>query len=221
MKKGTIIGGVIAVALLIGIVMGIMTMRIFKLEKDLAEQTRQETVAVSEETPAVQQSQDQQGAEPQPQQSQVQQPATQTQPQPQAQAEYPWVDVETEVERIRAIYNDTVAGMNAGLYAKTTPANGVTAYYDGSQCKCVVVNKGVRGVDYSRWYYYENNQPIFAYFENQDAHRFYLYQGDLMRWRYSANAQDAQNAVNEDWGSSNAFYQWEDLVLTEARAFGP
>ena len=221
MKKGTIIGVVIAAALLIGIVMGVMTMRIFKLEKDLAEQTRQETVVAVEEPPAVQQAQDQQGAEPQPQQSQVQQPAPQSQPQPQAQAEYPWVDVETEVSRIRAIYNDTVAGMNAEQYTTRTLTNGVTAYYDGSQCKCVVANKGVHGVDYSRWYYYENNQPIFAYFENQDAHRFYLYQGDLMRWRYSANAQDAQNAVNEDWGSSDAFYQWEDLVLTEARAFGP
>ena len=41
-----------------------------------------------------------------------------------------------------------------------------------------------------------------------------------MRWRYSENAQDAQNAVNVDWGTDGGFQQWENIVLTEARSFG-
>ena len=206
MKKGTVIGIVIGllIALVIGGVFGVMAMRIYMLEEDLEEQTVVSEEAVAQDqTPAVQKPQQ---PAPQPQQPQTQ------------ESEHPWVDVETEVSRIRAIYNDTVADMDR--WSVVEKEEGIKLYYNEWDLKCVVFPKGAWGVDYSRWYYYENGQPIFAYYENEDAHRFYIYQGELMRWRYSENAQDAQNAVNVDWGTDGGFQQWENIVLTEARSFG-
>lgn len=208
MKKGTVIGIVIGliIALVIGGVFGVMAMRIYMLEDELSEQTVVSEEAVAQDqTPAVQKPQQ---PAPQPQQPQTQ------------ESEHPWVDVETEVSRIRAIYNDTVAGMNAGLYTHMEEGGGVEYYYDGNDLKCMVVSKDAYGMMYSRWFYYENGQLIFAYYENEDAHRFYFYQGDLMRWRYAANAQNAQNAVNEDWGTSEEFCQWERTVLAESGGRG-
>ena len=100
MKKGTVIGIVIGllIALVIGGVMGVMAMRIYMLEDELSEQTVVSEEAVAQDqTPAVQKPQQ---PTPQPQQPQTQ------------ESEHPWVDVETEVSRIRAIYNDTVADMD-------------------------------------------------------------------------------------------------------------
>ncbi|MBR5534285.1 MAG: hypothetical protein IKU62_05505 [Ruminiclostridium sp.] len=206
MKKGTVIGIVIGllIALVIGGVMGVMAMRIFMLEEDLAEQTQQESVVSSEETPAVQQPQTQQPA-PQPQPSQTQ------------ENDHPWVDVETEVSRIRAIYNDTVANMDR--WSVVVEQEGINMYYNEWDLKCVIVPRGAWGMDYSRYYYYENQELIFAYYEAKDAHRFYFYEGELMRWRYSPNAQDAQNATNYDWANTAEFTQWEKTVWNEGSSF--
>ena len=208
MKKGTVIGIIIGllIALVIGGVMGIMAMRIYMLEEDLEEQTVQQEVSQSEEVPAVQQ-------------PQTQKPAPQTQ-QPQVQegdSEYPGFDVETEVSRIRAIYNDTVANMDR--WSVVVEQEGINMYYNEWDLKCVIIPKGAWGVDYSRYYYYENQELIFAYYEAKDAHRFYFYEGELMRWRYTPNAQDAQNATNYDWANTAEFNQWETIVRNEGNSF--
>ena len=208
MKKGTVIGIVIGlvIALIIGGVIGVMAMRIFMLEEDLAEQTTvQEQNLPQEVTPPV--TQPQKPAAPQ-----VQQPQTQ-----EGDSEYPGVDVETEVSRIRAIYNDTVA--NLDRYSVEVEQEGINLYYDGWGLKCVIIPRGAWGMDYSRYYYYENQQLIFAYYEAKDAHRFYFYEGELMRWRYTPNAQDAQNATNYDWANTPEYAQWEQIVRNEGNSF--
>ncbi len=206
MKKGTVIGIVIGlvIALIIGGVIGVMAMRIYMLEDELSEQTvvSEESVA-QDQTPAVQK---------------PQQPTTPQTQQPQAQeSEYPWVDVETEVSRIRAIYNDTVANMDR--WSVVVEQEGINIYYNEWDLKCVIVPRGAWGMDYSRYYYYENQELIFAYYEAKDAHRFYFYEGELMRWRYCPNAQDAQNATNYDWANTAEYAQWEQIVRNEGNAF--
>ncbi|MBR3751777.1 MAG: hypothetical protein IKK50_01430 [Ruminiclostridium sp.] len=207
MKKGTIIGIVIGllIALVIGGVIGVMAMRIYMLEDELTEQTtvQEQTQPQEVEKPAVQQP-----AAPQPQQPQ--QPQTQ-------ESQNPGVDVETEVSRIRAIYNDTVANMDR--WSVVVEQEGINLYYNEWDLKCVIVPRGAWGVDYSRYYYYENQELIFAYYEAKDAHRFYFYEGELMRWRYSPNAQDAQNATNYDWANTAEYNQWETIVRNEGNAF--
>ena len=213
MKKGTIVGIIVGLVLclLVGGVIGVMAMRIYMLEESI------EASAVTVGTP--------QGQEPAVQPTQ---PQTASQPQSQTPVsnhssheddDHHWVDVETEVSRIRAIYNDTVANMQAGRYTERSLGQGVVAYSDGRQIKCVVVPRGVYGMDYSRWYYYEGDDLIFAYYEAEDAHRFYFYDGDLMRWRYCADASNRENAVNEDWGTSPNFCRWEEIVENEGEAF--
>ena len=207
MKKGTIIGIVIGllIALVNGGVIGVMAMRIYMLEDELTEQTtvQEQTQPQEVEKPAVQQP-----AAPQPQQPQ--QPQTQ-------ESQNPGVDVETEVSRIRAIYNDTVANMDR--WSVVVEQEGINLYYNEWDLKCVIVPRGAWGVDYSRYYYYENQELIFAYYEAKDAHRFYFYEGELMRWRYSPNAQDAQNATNYDWANTAEYNQWETIVRNEGNAF--
>jgi len=204
MKKGTIIGIVIGlvIALIIGGVIGVMAMRIYMLEDELTEQTtvQEQTQPQEVQKPAVQQP-----AAPQPQQPQTQ------------ESQNPGVDVETEVSRIRAIYNDTVADMDR--WSVVVEQEGINLYYNEWDLKCVIVPRGAWGMDYSRYYYYENQELIFAYYEAQDAHRFYFYEGELMRWRYSPNAQDAQNATNYDWANTAEFAQWEQIVRNEGNSF--
>ncbi|MBQ9932837.1 MAG: hypothetical protein IJO69_03260 [Ruminiclostridium sp.] len=206
MKKGTVIGIVIGLiaALIIGGVFGVMAMRIYMLEDDLAEQTtvQEQTQSQEAEKPAVQQP-----TAPQPQQPQTQE----------GDSEHPAFDVESEVSRIRAIYNDTVANMDR--WSVVVEQEGINMYYNEWDLKCVIVPRGAWGIDYSRYYYYENQELIFAYYEAQDAHRFYFYEGELMRWRYTPNAQDAQNATNYDWANTAEFNQWEAIVRNEGNAF--
>ena len=208
MKKGTVIGIVIGlvIALIIGGVIGVMAMRIYMLEDDLAEQTTvQEQNLPQEVTPPV--TQPQKPAAPQTQQPQVQE----------GDSEYPGFDVETEVSRIRAIYNDTVANMDR--WSVVVEQEGINMYYNEWDLKCVIIPKGAWDMDYSRYYYYENQELIFAYYEAKDAHRFYFYEGELMRWRYTPNAQDAQNATNYDWANTAEYNQWETIVRNEGNAF--
>ena len=206
MKKGTVIGIVIGliIALVIGGVIGVMAMRIYMLEDELTEQTtvQEQTQPQEVEKPAVQQP-----AAPQPQQPQTQE----------GDSEYPGMDVEAEVSRIRAIYNDTVANMDR--WSVVVEQEGINLYYNEWDLKCVIVPRGAWGVDYSRYYYYEDQELIFAYYEAKDAHRFYFYEGELMRWRYSPDAQDAQNATNYDWANTAEYNQWEQTVRNEGNAF--
>ncbi|MDE6929142.1 MAG: discoidin domain-containing protein, partial [Lachnospiraceae bacterium] len=53
-------------------------------------------------------------------------------------------------------------------------------------------------------------------YENKDAHRFYLYEEKLMRWRYSENVTEEQDAVNHDLEYSEEYFKWENAILEES-----
>ena len=126
------------------------------------------------------------------------------------------IDVENEVLWIRERYNEITANINAGNYAESVNQEGVTLYFSGSEIQAITVAKGIGGNPYRRFYYYDNEQLIFAYYENKDAHRFYLYDQRLIRWRYSGNALDPQNAVNYDLEQSDEYKIWEKSILEES-----
>lgn len=127
--------------------------------------------------------------------------------------------VEDEVVRIRDVYSDIVSGISAKKYEESNPAEGITSYYDAGILRAVVVAKGTDGVKYTRWYYYENGKLFFAYYEGADAHRFYFYEEGLIRWRYSADASNAQAAVNHDMEETDEYREWETTVLEEGLSF--
>lgn len=104
-------------------------------------------------------------------------------------------------------------------------ACGVDAYYDGSgMLRCVIVYRGTAGIGegddvYSRTYYYDNGKPIFAFYEGDDAHRFYFREEQLMRWRYQAATVSNDQAVNYDFDTSAEYRQWEQTVLAESAKY--
>ncbi len=96
--------------------------------------------------------------------------------------------IEAEISRIRKIYNEIMDASGRGLYVKKKLPSDVTVYIDE--------NEDIRRIDiprkdpenYGRFYYFENNTPIFAFLEGQDSHRLYFHQGKLFRNRYTNHA---------------------------------
>ena len=130
--------------------------------------------------------------------------------------------VEAEVEKIRAVYYEIVEAVSSGSYDKRTFDNGTDAYYDADgDLRCVVVYRGTAGIGsdddvYSRTYYYNGGELMFAFYEGTDAHRFYFSGGQMIRWRYQAPSASNDEAVNQDRTGSEAYLAWEQTVLEES-----
>ncbi len=124
--------------------------------------------------------------------------------------------IEDEVLRIRAIYNEIVQNVENGWYVETKPQDGVTAYEENGDVRCVVIRKGIGGSPYARYYYYEGGELIFAYIEAADSHRLYFKDDAMFRWRYASDAVKYTEADNHDNEDSAEFRTWEAFALGEA-----
>lgn len=125
-------------------------------------------------------------------------------------------EIEAEVLRIREIYNQIVETRENQGYTESSPKDGVTAYSENGEVRAVIVLKGVDNVQYTRYYYYENQKLIFAYLEAADSHRLYFWNERLFRWRYAEDANDFSETDNHDNEDSQEFLSWESLALNEA-----
>ena len=125
-------------------------------------------------------------------------------------------DVEEEVTGIREVYNNITTAVQEGAYDMVSLSGGGEAYYDKGELKAVFIPKNTDGIPYRRCYYFEGTRLFFAYYEGTDAHRFYFWGREMIRWRYSADAMDAQNAVNHDLEDSQEYGDWEETVLAAA-----
>lgn len=127
------------------------------------------------------------------------------------------IDVEQEVLEIREEYNTTVERINSGAYESQKTRNGEIIYFDSGYVKAIVAPKSSTGEDYSKYFYYTDGGMLyFAYYEGYDAHRFYFLNSQLIRWRYSAKATNAQNAVNYDLDDSRDYNHWAETVKQES-----
>lgn len=129
------------------------------------------------------------------------------------------VSVEENVLIIREKYNEIVSFISSGKYVENELEDNVTGYYDGDELKAVIVSRGANGIEYTQSYYYDEGNLIFAYYENEDSHRFYFYEEYLMRWRYCADANNSSDAINYDWDSFEEYIEWEKIVLDASDAF--
>ena len=127
-------------------------------------------------------------------------------------------EVEPEVARIREIYHAIVVARDQGWYVETKPQEGMSLWMENGAVRCMVILRGCGGVDYSRSYYFENGQLIFAYLEGQDAYRLYFKNGCLFRMRYSPNCAVPGDAVNYDLVQSQETAYWQDFALGECMA---
>ena len=127
---------------------------------------------------------------------------------------YADVDPETEVARIREVYLQDANAILAGSYSARLLRPGVTVFRNGQG-----ELRGIYVFDdsaYGRYFYFDNGELYFAYLEGRDAHRLYYYSGELMRWRYCADAEKKDDAVNRDWENSEEFLSFGQRIKDEA-----
>lgn len=127
--------------------------------------------------------------------------------------------MEEEVKRIRQVYNQIVTMSDSGKYSKKILPNGEIAFYDESNKIRQVIVKKDHEKQYTRYYYYENSNLIFAYLENDDAHRLYYHNRQLFRWRYTQDSTVPDIAVNHDNEESEEFRSLGNLILQEAESY--
>ncbi len=138
----------------------------------------------------------------------------------------PSISVDNQVQYIGNVYTEIENMLYSDQLRREEVRTEVYYYYDFyGDIRMVVTAKGNDGLgDYSnqyrRYYYFDNDQLIFAYFEGQDCHRLYFYEGQLARWRYQGVGQSRSDAVNEDFTYSEEFLKWESLALQEVKSFG-
>lgn len=126
------------------------------------------------------------------------------------------IDVEEEVLGIREEYNDIVDAIQSDNYNKIAD-NSISAYFEDNTIRAIRIPQGAVGNYYAESFYYdEYGNLIFAYYEADDANRLYFKNSKLIRWRYSVNANDAQNAENYDLDDSSQYADWENVVLNDS-----
>lgn len=126
------------------------------------------------------------------------------------------IDVENEILPIREQYNNIVANMVGEKYSEVALHDGIVAYCDESELKAITVPLGVDSIEYRRFYYYSNGKLIFSYYENEDTHRFYFKEDKLIRWRYSKDAAEVNEAINHDLEYSEEYFSWSKIVQDES-----
>lgn len=135
--------------------------------------------------------------------------------------DFPAVDVEEAVLDIREEYNKIIENISAGRYTEGKLSNGAIFYLEEGNLVSITVPKNTDGSEYSRSYYYGDEGLFFAYYEGKDAHRFYLTQGRMIRWRYSADAEKTQEAVNHDKENSQEYKEMEEKLYQDNYALQP
>lgn len=126
------------------------------------------------------------------------------------------IDVESEVQLIRNKYNSIQDKIEKGKYQSIDMGNGILHYVKGGDIKAIVANTGE---DYVKYYYFEKNTLFFAYYEGTDAYRFYFSDGSLIRWRYTGDATDIDNAIDHDLENNDEFFEWENTVWSQAKKY--
>lgn len=126
------------------------------------------------------------------------------------------VNIEEEVLAIREVYNDIVEKINGDDFEERNYANGAMAYFEQGKIKAIIVPNNMEGSTYQKAFYYDTDKLIFAYYEAEDAHRLYWVNDTLIRWRYSADAKDAQNAQDHDMESSFDYEYWNMTAKNES-----
>lgn len=123
--------------------------------------------------------------------------------------------IEKKITSIREKYNTIVTAYDKGKYKEFQVQNGVSACYSGDELKMIIARKGVDNSSYTRSYYYDNNELIFAYYEGSDAFRFYYDDEDLIRIRYAEYATNNDNAV--DYDDADSWNSWPETVNGDNR----
>lgn len=125
-------------------------------------------------------------------------------------------DVETEVARIREIYNTIVSDIENNNYKEKTIDDGFVTYSDNEKLKAIVISKDYSQIGYACFYYFDDEKLVFAYYEGENAHRFYFNDEQMIRWRKSEDASKYEEGTNHDMEDTAEYTQWESTVKQNA-----
>ncbi len=129
------------------------------------------------------------------------------------------IDVEDLVLEIRGKYDKITNGITSNSYDAVIVNDGIMAYADQNKVSLIIVKKDYDYSDYTRYFYYDGDDLIFAYYEGNDSHRLYFDDEKLYRWRYCADALDNSKATNYDQENTTEYRRWETDTLDESKKF--
>lgn len=122
--------------------------------------------------------------------------------------------IEEKVAYIRSVYQDIVSAMQNTQYKEIEFTKAARSYSDGMNIRCIVMPKQSDDELYNKYYYFDNNHLIFAYYEGLDSHRFYFDHDQLIRWRYASEAKNPDSAVNYE-DKTDEFIDWQERVYAD------
>lgn len=123
--------------------------------------------------------------------------------------------IDEKILHIRSVYQDIVTAMQDNTYSRIDFTEALRGYSDGENVRCIIKPSQSEKELYTKYYYYEGSDLIFAYYEGLDAHRFYFDHDKLIRWRYSGDASNPDSAVNYE-EETEELINWQEQVYAEA-----
>jgi len=150
-----------------------------------------------------------------------QQPPVVNQPPPLAANQQPpaasTLSIEAKLAHIRNVWDDARRGQQNGTYHRSVIANGITRYSSGANCIVEVVN-GTDNVRYSRTYLFQHGQLLFAFWEGNDAQRFYFNNNRMFRW--IDTPPNGQRVIYDNRHDLHAYNRWENTVFNDINRLG-
>ena len=126
-------------------------------------------------------------------------------------------EVESEVNKIIDIYNTTVSSIENGNYKRDIIEEGVEVYSDNNKLKAIVVSKDYSKINYTCNYYFDDDKLIFAYYEGENAHRFYFKNEKMIRWKQCDDISKTDDGITRDMEDTAEYSQWESTVKQNAK----
>lgn len=118
------------------------------------------------------------------------------------------IDVNTEVRNIQEKYKSLPEPNNLPDPTSDQPIN---KCYDDNNMKIIKVYCGYDDTNYSRMYYYENDQIYFAfiYFKGEEEHRLYFKDNSLIRYK-------DENGIIYDVDKEDIVCGWTKFALEDS-----
>ncbi len=121
--------------------------------------------------------------------------------------------IDAIVGKINTDKDSIVDGIASGKYTQIQIDSGITAYIDSNnQPVSVSAGRGYGNDQYSRELYYENGELFFAEYIGDDLQQFYFDKGELVRWRYCADASARDKGTDYDGEETASYVKWNQIV---------
>lgn len=125
-----------------------------------------------------------------------------------------------EIVNINILYDEVQDELDSGELKKVQDGDVYYHYDQNGDLRFVYVKPGADGLSYERTFYYYNDKPFFAYYEDDVSHSLYFKDDELIRWHYCEDKDVPADSVNYDQQHRDESYQdMESTVLAEAYSY--